>query len=674
MKKLTKQQAITRLKKLRETIEYHRHLYHIEDRQEISEQALDSLKHELVQIEEQFPELITSDSPSQRVAGAPLDGFEKVEHKVAQWSFGDVFDDEEIREFDLRVKRFLEKSYGKSIQPAYTAELKIDGLKVVLEYKDGQLITAATRGDGKIGENVTENIKTIESIPLSIDVPGNILLEGEVYLGKKQFEKINKELEKKEEEQYANPRNLAAGTLRQLDPRIVAKRKLGVFMYDIAHIEDGPKTQSGELEWLQKEGFKVEKHFSVCENIEEVIAFWKQWHNKKDKQDYLIDGVVVKVNEREYQDSLGYTGKAPRYAVAIKFPAEQVTTVVEDIVFQVGRTGVITPVAHLQPVLVAGSTVSRATLHNEDEIKRLDVRIGDTIILQKAGDVIPQVVKVLKELRPEGTKPFIFPKNISECGGDGSIERIPGEAAYRCVDRNSQTVIRRKLHYFISKGAFDIENCGPKVIDQLLDEGLIHEPADLFTLEKGDLLPLERFAEKSVDNLLASIEERREISLQRFLVALSIDGVGEEVAVLLTENFVSIDVLRKAKVQEFIDVHGIGEVVGRSIVDWFGDTGNISMLDRLLDQVAIKQIQKSVKKSVFSGKTIVLTGTLSQMGRNEAKEKIRELGGSISSSVSKNTDYVIVGENAGSKISKAEELQVEILDEEGFLKIVNIDS
>lgn len=668
---MTKTEAQKRLEKLRKMIEHHRYLYHVLDRPEISDEALDSLKHELDQIEAEFPELITPDSPSQRVSGKPLDGFKKVAHKVSQWSFNDAFDEDEMREFDARIKRMLEKELDKNVFPTYTAELKIDGMKIVCQYENGILKTAATRGDGKIGEDVTQNVKTIESIPLSISTRENIIVEGEIYLDKKQFEKINKELVKNGEEAYANPRNLAAGTIRQLDSSIVAKRKLKAFVYDVALSDDMPKTQVDELNKLQSLGFSVNNQFVHCKNIEGVIEFWKKWQSKKDKENYLIDGVVVKVNEKEYQDALGYTGKAPRFAIAFKFPAEQVTTVVEEISFQVGRTGVITPVAHLKPVLVAGSTVSRATLHNEDEIKRLDVRVGDTVILQKAGDVIPQVVEVLKDLRPDKTKPFVFPKKISECGGDGSIERIPGEAAYRCVDRNSFTVQKRKLYYFVSKPAFNIDHMGPKVIDQLLENNLIQGPADIFTLKKGDLLPLERFAEKSVDNLLESVDNARKISLARFVIALSIDGVGEETAILLADKFKTFEKIQKASLEELKNINGIGEVVAESIVKWFDDFRHQDLLLHLLKEVQIEEkIQKVKLDKNFYGKIFVLTGTLSQMTRDEAKAEIRKRGGDVSSSVSKNTDFVVAGDSAGSKLQKAEDLEVKVLSEEDFLKLL----
>lgn len=667
--KLSEKEAKKRWKALIKTIEYHRDLYYAKDNPEISDEEYDALERELLSIEEQFPELRTLDSPTQKVGVAPSAGFKKIRHKVPQWSFNDVFNEEEAIAFDKKVKRALGDVLGE-VDLEYTCELKIDGLKIVLEYQDGNLITAATRGDGVVGEDVTDNVKTISAIPHKISAKGELIIEGEIYLPKKQFEKINSEIEKTGGQIYANPRNLAAGTLRQLDSEMVRQRNLDVFLYDIAKSEEETKTQYDELNWLRKKGFKVDENFIVAKSIDEVIKFWKKWIDKKDKQEFLIDGIVIKVNDKKYQKELGYTGKAPRFAVAFKFPAEQTTTVVEEIAFQVGRTGVITPVAHLNPVFIAGSKVSRATLHNEDEIKRLDVRIGDTVVLQKAGDIIPQVVRVVKELRPKNSKTFIFPNKIPECGGDGSIERIPGEAAYRCVDKNSYIVQLRKLAYFASKTAFDIAGLGPKQVEQFVDAGLVQTPVDFFTLKIGDLLSLPRFAETSANKLIASINSKREIELERLLIGLSIDNVGEETAVLLAKTFGSLDRIKKAEKEELRVVDGIGDVVAESIYDWFRSKINIEVLDALLKEIKIKENNFSNNDNRFFGKTFVLTGTLSKFGRDEAKDIIRNLGGNISSSVSKKTDFVVAGEEPGSKYEKALEFGVEILDEDQFSKLV----
>ncbi|HVU75501.1 MAG TPA: NAD-dependent DNA ligase LigA, partial [Candidatus Paceibacterota bacterium] len=453
--------------KLKAAVNEYRRLYHVYDREEISQEALDSLKHELAELEETYPELVAPDSPSQRVAGEPLPQFKKVRHTVAQWSFNDAFSPDEMREFDARVKRYL-RSEGITKEPTYVCELKIDGLKIVLTYEKGILKTAATRGDGVVGEDVTHNVRTIESVPLSLSRPIDIVVEGEVWMSAKNLEKLNKEQEKAGKPLYANPRNVAAGSIRQLDPKIAAARSLDMFVYDVAQTsEPFPRTQAEELDYLRELGFKVNPNHVYAPTIEAVIDFWEEWSKKGRHQEYWIDGVVAKVNERDLEERLGYTGKAPRFAIAFKFPAEQVTTKVEAIVLQVGRTGVLTPVAHLTPVSVAGTTVSRATLHNEDEIERLDVRIGDTVILQKAGDVIPDIVRTLTELRTGKEKKFKWPTHVPECGGDGRIERVPGTAAWRCVDKNSFSIIRRRFYNFVGKHALDIEGCGPRTIDLL---------------------------------------------------------------------------------------------------------------------------------------------------------------------------------------------------------------
>lgn len=656
-----------RIEKLRETIRKHRYNYHVLDKEEISIEALDSLKDELSRLEIQYPELITPDSPTQRVAGQPLDKFRKAPHKIPQWSFNDAFSPEDMMDFDARVKRMLKTEMGRDVVPTYTAELKIDGLKVVLEYEKGLLKTAATRGDGKVGEDVTMNIRTIESVPLRLSRNVDCIVEGEVWLPKPEFERINKQRKKDGEPEFANPRNMAAGTIRQLDSKIVAERKLDMFVYDVGQSsEDVPDNQAEELGYLRDLGFKVEKHFKHCETMSDVIAFWKSWEKKKDKQDYLIDGVVVKVNEREYQDALGFTGKAPRFAIALKFPAEQVTTVLEDIVFQVGRTGVVTPVAQLRPVLVAGSTVSRATLHNEDEIKRLDVRIGDTVILQKAGDVIPDIVSVLTEMRTGKEKPFIFPTHIPECGGDGSIERIPGQAAYRCVDKNSDAQNRRKLYHFTSKKVFNIDGLGPKVLDQLIDAGLIVTPVDIFRLERGDIEGLPRFAEKSIANLLDAIEKAKKVTLPRFIASLSIPQVGEETAILLADTFGSLEKIRKASKSEFEQIDGIGPIVAEELEKWFSQKVHAKLVDDLLQFVTILKPKKNLAVGVLSGKTVVVTGTLPTLSREEAQQLVRDNGGHVASSVSKNTTYLLAGEKAGSKLAKAEKLGVEVINEDQF--------
>lgn len=657
---------------LKDKINYHRNLYYLKNKPEISDEEYDSLERELLKLEKEYPQFKTKDSPTQTVGGFADNLFNDVKHKVPQWSFGNAFDEEDLKEFDERVKRMLLKEVGKKLEPKYTCELKIDGLKIVVEYREGKLFQAATRGDGKIGEDVTENVLQIFDLPKEIKFKKNLIVEGEVYLNKKQFEKINEKLAAEGGQQYANPRNLASGTLRQLDSTIVKQRKLSVFIYDIGLIEGKEiKSQFEELQFLEDLGFPVNKERKLVKNINEAVDYWQKANQKRNIYPYEVDGSVVKIDQKDYQEILGYTSKAPRFAIAVKFHAEEVTTKLEDILFQIGRTGTITPVAKLTPVKVAGSTVSRATLHNEDEIKRLDVRVGDTVVLKKAGDVIPKIVKVVKELRPSNSKKFIWPKKIEGCGGDGKIERIPGEAFWRCCEKSSFEIQRRKMHYFTSKNAFDIEHLGPKNLDLLLEYNLIQTPPDIFTLERGDLLALPRFKEKSVDNLLEAIEKSREVTLGRLITSLSIDGVGEETAILITNKFGSIEKIKKAKVQDFESIKGVGDVVAKSIFDWMHDENHLHMLDRLLEQVKIKREERRVKSKKLDGKTFVLTGTLPNLSRDEAKNMIRNLGGNVSSSVSNKTDFVVAGEEAGSKLQKAEGLGVKVLNEEEFLKLIN---
>lgn len=659
-----------RYEKLKTTINRFRTAYHVYDREDISPEALDSLKAELVDIEKEYPDLVTPDSPSQRVAGSPLPQFKKVKHTISQWSFNDAFTEQDIRDFDARVRRML-GSHGKV---EYVCELKIDGLKVVLTYEKGILITAATRGDGTVGEDVTHNVRTIESVPLRLERPIDVIVEGEIWMSEKGLKEINARRSKEGEAVFANPRNAAAGSIRQLDPRVAASRKLDTFIYDVAKSSEVlPATQKEEIEYARDLGFKVNKHYALAESVEDVLAYWEKWKQKSKSQGYWIDGVVIKVNDRKLQDRLGFTGKAPRFAIAFKFPAEQVTTIVEDIVLQIGRTGVLTPVAHLRPVSVAGSTVSRATLHNEDEIHRLDVRIGDTVILQKAGDVIPDIVEVLKDLRPKSAKKFVWPTHVPECGGDGRIERVPGQAAWRCVAKNSFAQERRKLRHFASKGALNIEGLGPSTVDALLEKKLVQHFYDFFTLTEGDLLTLEGFADVSAKKLIESIQKAaKHVPLSRLITGLSIPQVGEETAILLAQEFKTITDLEAATVEDFEKIKGIGGVVAKELWGWFHVHDNQKLLECLNKLLTIVSEKTTNKKSLpLSGKTFVLTGTMESMSRDEAKAKLRSLGADVSSSVSKNTTAVIAGAEAGSKLEKAESLGVGVLSEEQFLKLIS---
>ena len=652
-----------RVKKLRDTINRHRKLYHTHDKPEISDEAYDALIRELQDLENKFPKIASGDSPTQLVGDVPLKEFKKISHQIPQWSFDNAFDEDDIRAFDERVTRLLGR------KPEYLAELKIDGLKIVLTYEKGVLKTATTRGDGRVGEDVTNNILTIKSIPQKLNKPVSIIVEGEIWMSKRHFDKLNKDRRARGEDLFANPRNVAAGSVRQIDPAITRARKLDSFIYDIASLSglSLPKDQEGELKLLKELGFKVNPNFKKFNDILGLIGYWKSWGEKKDDEDYLIDGVVAKVNLRESQEKLGYTSKSPRFGIAFKFKAEQVTTVVENITLQIGRTGVLTPVAVLKPVLVAGSVVSRATLHNEDEIRRKDIRIGDTVVIQKAGDVIPEVVRVLEELRGGKEKIFKFPTHFPLCGGDGQIERVPGQVAYRCVAKNSFEQQRRKLSYFVSRGVFDIDGLGPKIISQLMEAEIISNFDDIFTIRRGDLETLERFGEKSIDNLLRAIDKARKVTLARFIASLSIPQVGEETARDLAKHFGTPERFAEATFEDLQALDGIGPIVARSVVDWFSDKENKKLFDRLLKQVRIVPVQHSVShKGPFVGKSFVLTGTLGKMSREDAKEKIRSLGGKIVGSVSKNTDFVVAGLEPGGKLVKATELGVKVLNEKEF--------
>ncbi len=670
MKKAVKGVA-ERIKKLKETIEKHRYSYHVLDKITMPEEALDSLKAELLKLEEKYPELATADSPSQRVGGQPLPEFIKVRHKIPQWSFNDAFTENDIDDFDHRIRKFLKQGGVDDTRPSYVAELKIDGLKVVLEYEKGIFVRAATRGDGEVGEDVSHNVKTIGAIPLSLSRPVDVIVEGEIWMGKKRLEEINKERKTRGEPEFANPRNVAAGSIRQLDPKIVAERKLDNFVYDLAFSGgESPVTQIGELEYLRNLGFKVNPHFKLCAGTQEIIDFWRLWLERAKKEDYWIDGIVIKVNERRFQEILGYTGKAPRFGIAFKFPAEQVTTVIEDIILQIGRTGVVTPVAVLRPVSVAGSVVSRATLHNEDEINRLDVRIGDTVIIQKAGDVIPDIVSVVLEMRTGKEKPYVFPKNVPACGGDGRIERVSGEVAWRCVSKDSPVLLRRRIYHFVSKNCFDIEGLGPKIVDLLIQNGLIGDAADIFRIKKIDLASLPRFAEKSAENLAEAIQRAKKVILPKFLFSLSIPQVGEETAIDLARHFGSLQAIMSAKKEDFEEISGVGPVVAESVFKWFESPANRVFVKKLIALVKIEMSEANNFGNKLAGKIFVLTGTLSKISRDKAKELIRKNGGELSESVSLKTNYLVAGENPGSKLDKARKIGVPVIGEDEFEKMV----
>jgi DNA ligase (NAD+) len=656
-----------RATQLRQTIAKYRTLYHDKDESPISPEALDSLKYELASLEKEYPELVTKDSPTQVVAGTVLPELKKTRHQVPQWSLDDAFSEADIRAFDERAKRMLAKALGKEAVPTYACELKIDGLHIVLTYVGGTLQVAATRGDGVMGEDVTHNIRTIKDVPQQLAQPIDLIVEGEVYLTRSGFKKLNAQREKEAQPLFANPRNAAAGSIRQLDSSIAASRPLGVFLYDIDALDvPMPGTQIEELDYLKELGLPVNPHAVHARSIEEVMTLWKKWQGKaRERADYQIDGIVIKINEREYQEALGYTGKGPRFSIALKFPAEQVTTVVEDIVLQIGRTGVVTPVAHLKPVAVAGTTVARATLHNEDFIKEKDIRIGDTVILQKAGDIIPEIVQVLTEFRSGKEKPWKFPKRSPLCGGDGAIERVPGEAAHRCAVRGSFAEQYRKLAHFAGRSALDIDGLGKETVKRLMEHELVSTFDEFFELTRDELLAIPGFKEKSADNLIDALKNAHHISFDRFLVGLSIPHVGEETAYLLATSFQSLEKLQKASAEEIAAIKGIGDIIGCSVHIWFADKENQSLIKRILTHISLQRVQAPAH-GPLEGQTVVVTGTLESFSREEAEALVRKAGGSVSSSVSKKTSFVVAGENAGSKKDKAEELSVVVLDEADF--------
>jgi DNA ligase (NAD+) len=657
----------TRTELLRKAIADYRTEYHVHDRSPISPEALDSLKHELATLEADYPELLTEDSPTKRVAGGTLPGLKKVRHAVPQWSLDDAFNEAEVRAFDERVRRGLERALGPGVSPTYTVELKIDGLHAILTYEKGELVIAATRGDGVVGEDVTPAVRTIPSIPHTLTQPIDLIVEGEIYMTRSGHKKLNAEREKEGLPLFANPRNAAAGSIRQLDPEMARKRPLAAFFYDIDAIEGvWPDTQCAELSRINALGLPTNPHSIQTDSLDEIFSFWKRWQGKaRDKEDYLIDGLVIKVDTRAHQEALGYTGKGPRFATAFKFPAEQVTTVVEDISLQIGRTGVVTPVAHLQPVAVAGTTVARATLHNEDFIKERDIRIGDTVILQKAGDIIPEIVQVLPEFRTGKEKTWKFPTHSPLCGGDGRIERVPGTAAHRCAVRGSYAEQSRKLAHFTGKSAFDIDGLGKRTVELLMEHELVADYDDFFELTRDEVLALPGFKDKSADKLIEGIERARDVSFDRFLIGLSIFHVGEETAFVLAQEFGTLDALESARVDELARIPGIGDVVAQSVHAWFADPENKHLIKRLKKHVRIAR-QEKIAGGPLAGKTVVVTGTLPNLSREEAEAMVRTAGGNPSGSVSRNTSFVLAGENAGSKLSKAESLGVEVIDEAEF--------
>lgn len=643
------------------------HAYYVLDQPTVPDHVYDKMLHELLAIEQEYPDLIYPDSPTQRVGGEILKGFNKVEHRYPMLSLGNAFSEADLKSFDERVRQSIGDNFS------YVCELKIDGLAISLMYDNGLFVRGATRGNGFVGEDITENLKTVHSIPLRLKEPVTIEVRGECYMPKKSFTNLNKVRAEQGEELFANPRNAAAGSLRQLDPKIAAKRNLSTFIYAIGGSgEDyGLASHSDALDYLDQLGFTTNHERKKCQTIEEVFAYIQEWTEKRPNLIYEIDGIVVKVDRYDQQQELGNTVKAPRWSIAYKFPAEEVMTKVLDIDLTVGRTGVVTPTAILEPVQVAGTTVQRATLHNENIIHEKDIRIGDAVIIRKAGDIIPEVKQVLFDQRPEGLEPFTMPTHCPACGSE--LVRIDDEVALRCVNPSCFAQVAEGLSHFVSRNAMNIEGIGERVVSQLLREGLVKDVSDLYTLNKEELIALERMGEKSAQNLLDAIEASKKNSLERLLFGLGIRHVGAKAARLLAEEFESIDALMDATVEQLTAVFEIGDKMADSIVMYFEKEEVRELIERLR-QLGVnvyytgKKINTEEIDSVFNGKTIVLTGKLSQLNRSEAQKKIEELGGKVTGSVSKKTDLVIAGEDAGSKLTKAEQLGIEVWNEERLIE------
>jgi len=674
------QEIKKKIEKLRELIRHHDYCYYVLSQPEISDKEYDDLMRQLKELEEKYPQYKTEDSPTVRVSGGILEGFKTVKHKQKMLSLDNTYSFEELKDWAERVDKGLG---NKKVE--FVAELKIDGVSANITYEKGRLSIGATRGDGETGEDITENIKTIRAIPLVLlgkEIPDFIEIRGEVYMERKDFEMLNKERQKSGEVLFANPRNATSGSLKLLDRSLVAKRRLNFFAHSLGEYSlkgrisqnagrgVSIKSQWEFLEKLKSWGMRINPHSKLCRNLEEVIEYCKIWQEKREKLTYDIDGVVIKVNSLQQQKQLGATLKSPRWSVAYKFPAQQATTILKEITLQVGRTGVITPVAELEPVECAGVVISRATLHNFDEIKRLGVKIGDRVIVERAGEVIPKIVKVVESVRTGKEKEFKIPKNCPVCGGIITKEKEE-EVAYRCINPSCPAQLERGLIHFASRSAMDIEGMGESVVTQLVAKKLVKDFADIYTLKKEDLLKLELFKDKKAENLLGAIERSKKQPLSRLIYALGIRHVGEKAAFVLAQKFKTIDNLIQAKKEDFDAIYEVGEVMAESIVNFFKQESTRRLIRKLKELgLNLKEETVVIKKSHLSGKTIVFTGELKEYSRNEAESLVRQLGGRASSSVSKNTDFVVVGENPGSKYEKAKKLGVKILNEEEFKEMI----
>ncbi|MBU1260617.1 MAG: NAD-dependent DNA ligase LigA [Planctomycetes bacterium] len=658
--------AEQKIKSLRQQIRKHDYLYYVLNQPRIPDQKYDKLFSELKNLEQRHPELITPDSPTQRVSGRPIEGFEQVKHSSEMLSIDNTYSADELRDFDQRVAKGLgTKNYS------YIVELKIDGVAMSLRYEKGLLVLGATRGDGSKGDNVTNNIRTIKAIPLSLDgdVPDVLEVRGEVYMPKKAFEKLNEEKEQQEQALFANPRNAAAGSLKLLDAKITAQRKLSFFAYSLGQTSiPFAKTHYESLEKFKKIGLPVNPNIKKADNIEQVIEICDQWEKRRFKLDYQIDGMVIKIDSLDQREILGATGRAPRWCISYKFAAEQAKTKVLSIDVQVGKTGILTPVANFEPVLLAGTTVKRASLHNFDEIDRLDVREGDTVMIEKAGEIIPQVIEVKKEQRHKDAKPFRPPVKCPVCGS--KVQKDEDGVYIRCASPSCPAQLKEKLRYFAGRDQMDIENLGPALIEQLVDKGLVQDFADLYKLDIFALASLERMAQKSAQNVLDGIEKSKSQPLARLLAALGIRHIGIQNAEILARQFDSIEKIKKATVEELTQIEQIGPVLAKSIYEYFHDSNNLKIIDKLIT-AGVNPKQKQTKHSdKLAGKTFVVTGTLENFSRSQIEQAIKDNSGKVSSSVSKKTDYVLAGTEAGSKLDKAQQLGVKIIDKKQFLEMI----
>ncbi|KKY02232.1 NAD-dependent DNA ligase LigA [Paraclostridium benzoelyticum] len=660
----------TRMDELIDQINYHSNKYYNDDAPEISDYEYDNLMKELIKIEEGNPKIKRADSPSSRVGGKPLDKFTQITHKIPMLSLSNAYSDKDLKDFDKRVRELADDSVE------YVVEFKIDGLSVGLTYKNGVFEKGATRGNGVVGEDITENLRTVKTIPLKINDTEEVVVRGEVYISKQNFEKINELQEEQGLQLFANPRNLAAGTLRQLDSKLTAKRPLDIFIFNLEYIENtNLKSHSESLEYLKNLGFKVSTDYKICSNIDGVIEHIEYWTENRSKLPFEIDGMVIKVNDLQQREIMGYTAKSPRWAIAYKFPAEQKKTKLIDIIVEVGRTGTITPTAILEPVRLAGTTVSRATLHNEDYINEKDIKIGDTVLVQKAGDIIPQVVQVVKDDRDGNEIEFKFPDKCPVCSEPAV--RLEGEAAVKCINISCPAQIRRGIIHFASRDAMNIEGLGESIVGLLLDNNIIKDISDLYYIKKEDVINLERMGEKSAENLIKAIEKSKQNELYRLINGLGIKYIGVKGAKVLAKNFDSLDEIINADAVKLTNLEEFGDIMANSVVEFFKEEKNITVINKLkevgVNTESIKNKDESIV-NIFEGMKIVLTGTLPTLKRNDAKEMIEERGGKATSSVSKSTTFVLAGEEAGSKLTKANELGVKVIDEAKFLDILNLSS